>query len=184
MQPPVSSHQLWNERFKAIRDQERYLALNGTVVIKFMLNVSKEMQARRFLRRIDDPKRNWKFSSADMAERSHWPLYQQVRKTPSCPRSRANFSLLYLYSRRNAWANLHRLGQSNTFLAAVVRGSDQRHIAALGAMVCGPRRLQIVHEGAGLVYHRRHLGAAAAQNSHAECERKGEVLASTVAAGG
>ncbi len=74
--PPCTPHALWDERFETIRDQERYLARNGTIVLKFMLNVSPEMQARRFLRRIDDPSRNWKFSAADMSERQHWDLYQ------------------------------------------------------------------------------------------------------------
>ena len=74
--PPCTPHALWEERFETIRDQERYLARNGTIVLKFMLNVSQEMQARRFLRRIDDPSRNWKFSAADMNERQHWDLYQ------------------------------------------------------------------------------------------------------------
>ena len=59
-----------------LRDQELYLARNGTIVMKFMLNVSKEMQARRFLRRIEDPSRQWKFSAADMVERQHWEQYQ------------------------------------------------------------------------------------------------------------
>ena len=49
---------------ETVRGQERYLPRNGTIVLKFMLNVSKKMQARRFLRRIDDPSRNWKFSAA------------------------------------------------------------------------------------------------------------------------
>ena len=73
---PCTPHALWDERFETIRDQERYLARNGTIVLKFMLHVSWEMQARRFLRRIDDPSRNWKFSAMDMSERAHWGLYQ------------------------------------------------------------------------------------------------------------
>ena len=74
--PPCAPHPLWEERFQTINEQERYLARNGTIVLKFMLNVSKKMQARRFLRRIDDPSRNWKFSAADMNERQHWDQYQ------------------------------------------------------------------------------------------------------------
>ena len=66
---------IWYERFKDIRAFERYLARNGTVVLKFFLNVSKEEQKRRFLERIDEPSKNWKFSMGDVAERKLWDKY-------------------------------------------------------------------------------------------------------------
>jgi len=66
---------IWNERFKDIRAFERYLARNGTVILKFFLHVSKEEQKRRFLERIEEPSKNWKFSMGDIAERNLWDKY-------------------------------------------------------------------------------------------------------------
>ncbi|NNE68493.1 MAG: polyphosphate kinase 2 family protein [Pyrinomonadaceae bacterium] len=67
---------LWQKRFEQIRNYERYLSENGTTIIKFYLNVSKEEQKRRFISRIDTPEKNWKFSAADVRERGHWEDYQ------------------------------------------------------------------------------------------------------------
>jgi PPK2 family polyphosphate:nucleotide phosphotransferase len=69
---------LWDERFKDIRSWERYMARNGTIVRKFFLNVSRDEQKKRFLERIDDPAKNWKFSAGDVAERAHWDEYMRV----------------------------------------------------------------------------------------------------------
>jgi len=66
---------LWRERYESIREHELHLARNGTVLLKFWLNVSKDEQARRFIRRIDRPDKNWKFSGGDVAEREHWDDY-------------------------------------------------------------------------------------------------------------
>jgi len=66
---------IWEERLTSIRQQEEHLARNGTVIIKFWLNVSKCEQKRRFLARLDDPAKNWKFESGDIAERRHWDDY-------------------------------------------------------------------------------------------------------------
>ncbi len=69
---------IWRERFRSIVDLERHLAENGTHVIKFYLHLSKEEQRRRFLERIDDPQKNWKFSQADLQERSYWKEYMKA----------------------------------------------------------------------------------------------------------
>jgi PPK2 family polyphosphate:nucleotide phosphotransferase len=66
---------IWQERFKDIRNFEKYLYHNGTVVVKFFLNVSKDEQKKRFIERIDNPDKNWKFSSADAKERAYWKDY-------------------------------------------------------------------------------------------------------------
>ena len=63
---------IWKERFKDIRAFERYLSRNGTLILKFFLHVSKEEQKRRFLERIEEPSKNWKFSMGDVAERKLW----------------------------------------------------------------------------------------------------------------
>jgi PPK2 family polyphosphate:nucleotide phosphotransferase len=67
---------LWKHRYRDIAAFERYLADNGTVVLKFFLNVSKGEQKKRFLARLDEPEKNWKFSAADVTERRHWSEYQ------------------------------------------------------------------------------------------------------------
>ena len=67
---------IWRERFEDISAMERYLARNGTVILKFFLNVSKEEQRERFLERLEEPAKNWKFSLADIAERKLWAKYQ------------------------------------------------------------------------------------------------------------
>ncbi len=66
---------IWKERFGSIRDWEKHLAENGTHILKFFLNVSKEEQKQRFLDRINEPEKNWKFSMGDVKERGHWEDY-------------------------------------------------------------------------------------------------------------
>lgn len=66
---------LWEERFESIRDHEKHLARNGTVVLKFWLNVSKAEQKKRFLRRLTTPEKYWKFSKSDLATRGRWEDY-------------------------------------------------------------------------------------------------------------
>jgi len=69
---------IWKERFEDIRNLEQHLARNGTIIRKFFLNVSKEEQQRRFLARLDEPEKNWKFSEADVSERRHWDAYMDA----------------------------------------------------------------------------------------------------------
>jgi PPK2 family polyphosphate:nucleotide phosphotransferase len=69
---------IWNERFQDIHSFERYLWRNGIVVLKFFLNVSKKEQKKRFLERLDQPDKNWKFEAADLHEREHWDEYMDA----------------------------------------------------------------------------------------------------------
>jgi PPK2 family polyphosphate:nucleotide phosphotransferase len=69
---------IWRERFTDISAIERYLSHNGTVILKFFLNLSKEEQRERFLDRLEQPSKNWKFSMNDVAERALWPRYMAV----------------------------------------------------------------------------------------------------------
>ncbi len=69
---------LWRERYRSIRNLERHLHVNGTRIVKFFLHLSKEEQRRRFLARIDEPEKNWKFSTADMEERKFWKQYMKA----------------------------------------------------------------------------------------------------------
>jgi PPK2 family polyphosphate:nucleotide phosphotransferase len=69
---------IWDDRLTSIRQQEEHLARNGTVVLKFWLNVSRDEQKRRFLARLDDPDKNWKFSFKDVVERRSWDQYMMA----------------------------------------------------------------------------------------------------------
>jgi len=69
---------IWNERFEDINAVERYLSRNGVVIRKFFLNVSKKEQKRRFLARLEEPQKHWKFSAADLREREHWDDYMNA----------------------------------------------------------------------------------------------------------
>lgn len=68
----------WEKRYNSIRNFEDHLTTNGTAIIKFFLHVSPDEQKKRFLKRIDDPGKNWKFSAADIAERQHWDDYMRA----------------------------------------------------------------------------------------------------------
>ena len=74
----IDLDKLWQERMESINDHERHLARNGTVVIKFWLNISKKEQRKRFLSRIDEPNKNWKFSESDVHEREYWDDYMKA----------------------------------------------------------------------------------------------------------
>jgi PPK2 family polyphosphate:nucleotide phosphotransferase len=73
--PPHDHDAVWRERYRSIVDLERHLHVNGTRIVKFYLHLSKEEQRKRFLARIDEPEKNWKFSLADIEERKFWKQY-------------------------------------------------------------------------------------------------------------
>ncbi len=75
---PGAKTDIWKRRFREINDWERYLADNGVRIVKLFLNLSKEEQRRRFLDRIDEPDKNWKFDVGDALEREHWDEYQHA----------------------------------------------------------------------------------------------------------
>jgi PPK2 family polyphosphate:nucleotide phosphotransferase len=90
--PRLITKKIWRERFEDISAIERYLARNGTVILKFFLNISKEEQRKRFLDRLEQPSKNWKFSMSDVTERALWPRYMAVYQdivrhtsTPAAP---------------------------------------------------------------------------------------------------
>jgi PPK2 family polyphosphate:nucleotide phosphotransferase len=76
--PELVGKDIWKERFKDIRGFERYLTRNGVVVRKFFLHVSKKEQRRRFLERLENPEKNWKFSASDLKEREFWDDYMEA----------------------------------------------------------------------------------------------------------
>ena len=70
--------EFWEHRYEDINNFEQHLTRNGTKIVKFFLNVSKEEQAKRFLKRLNDPAKHWKFSSSDLPEREHWDEYMEA----------------------------------------------------------------------------------------------------------
>ena len=87
---PKNLDQVFSERFESIRDHEKHLARNGTVIVKFFLNVSREEQRQRFLSRLDTPEKNWKFELGDVKERKHWDTYMQCYEDVMNETSRAH----------------------------------------------------------------------------------------------
>jgi PPK2 family polyphosphate:nucleotide phosphotransferase len=89
---PRREKTVWHDRYRSIANLERHLHANGTRIIKFFLHLSKDEQRRRFLARIDEPEKNWKFSSADIEERKFWKQYMKAYEqclgatsTDECP---------------------------------------------------------------------------------------------------
>ncbi|HVJ30685.1 MAG TPA: PPK2 family polyphosphate kinase, partial [Gammaproteobacteria bacterium] len=87
--PSAPSAKLWADRLRAIADHERYLAEQGTIILKFWLNVSKAEQRKRLLERIEEPTKNWKFNAGDIDERERWNdyllAYEECFRVTSCP---------------------------------------------------------------------------------------------------
>jgi PPK2 family polyphosphate:nucleotide phosphotransferase len=78
LHPSLITKKIWDQRYEDIRGFETYLDNNGIKVLKFFLHVSKAEQRRRFMERLDNPEKNWKFSASDVAERGHWTEYQDA----------------------------------------------------------------------------------------------------------
>ncbi len=76
--PKLITKDIWDERFEDIRQFEKHMTRSGTVIRKFFLHVSKEEQKRRFMARLEEPEKNWKFSASDIRERKHWNDYQDA----------------------------------------------------------------------------------------------------------
>jgi PPK2 family polyphosphate:nucleotide phosphotransferase len=93
---------LWDERYQDIRAFERHLARNGTLILKFFLHVSRAEQRRRFLERIEERDKNWKFSAADVRERAHWDAYMDAYETMIRETSSA-YAPWYVVPADNKW---------------------------------------------------------------------------------
>lgn len=100
--PSLAGKSLWQHRFDDIRAFEQHLARNGTLVLKFFLNVSREEQRKRFLARLDEPDKNWKFSMGDVEERKLWPKYMAAYEDAIRETSRDHASW-YVVPADNKW---------------------------------------------------------------------------------
>jgi len=94
--------EFWEERYKQINYFERTIVENGTMIIKFFLHVSKEEQKKRFLKRIETREKNWKFSSADLNERSFWKEYQKAYET-AISKTSSDYAPWYIIPADNKW---------------------------------------------------------------------------------
>jgi PPK2 family polyphosphate:nucleotide phosphotransferase len=126
--PLVSKH-IWQERFEDINNFERYAIRNGTAVVKFFLHLSREEQKRRFLERLDNPEKNWKFSSSDVKEREFWDSYQDayedmIRHTAS------TYAPWYVVPADNKWFS--RLVVSHA-VVEVLKGMKLRYPTVSGS---------------------------------------------------
>jgi PPK2 family polyphosphate:nucleotide phosphotransferase len=121
--PPVLNDQnIWSRRFLEINNFERYLVDNGIIVLKFFLNVSKDEQKRRFLKRIEEPEKNWKFSAADIHERACWDdyidAYEEMFNNTSTP-----YAPWYIIPADHKWFT--RLA----VVSAILETLDRLHLA-------------------------------------------------------
>src|SRR4051812_31375761 len=117
--PELVNDNIWKGRFKDIRNFERYLARNGTLVVKFFLHLSHDEQKRRFLARLDNPDKNWKFSSNDIAERKYWKDYMRAFEE-TIRHTATSFAPWYVVPADNKW-----------FTRVVVASAIVRAMAAL-----------------------------------------------------
>ena len=100
--PQLVTKNIWEERYHDIRHFEHYLARNGVVIRKFFLHVSREEQKKRFLERIDNPAKNWKFSSADSRERGFWNEYMEAYEDMIC-NTATDYAPWYVVPADNKW---------------------------------------------------------------------------------
>jgi PPK2 family polyphosphate:nucleotide phosphotransferase len=133
---------IWERRYREINNWERYLVDNGIHVVKVMLNVSRQEQAKRFLKRIDRPDKNWKFSPADVRERSHWDEYRQAFDTMLSQTS-TKWAPWYVVPADHKWFS--RLATAAVLVRAL-------HAIGPRYPATGPAvREQMMHARAGLV---------------------------------
>ena len=143
--PTLVTKQIWEKRYEDINAFERYLARNGVVILKFFLHLSKKEQKKRFLERLEDSKKNWKFSMADVTERGYWKEYQDayedtIRNTAS------KHAPWYVVPADNKWftrvvvacAAIHALQGLNLTFPDVAR-SKKKELAQV--------RESLLHEG-------------------------------------
>src|SRR5213595_1854340 len=142
----ITKH-IWDERYEDINAFERYLMRNGVVIRKFFLHVSKEEQKKRFLERLQDPKKNWKFSMADVSERGFWKDYQEAYEE-MIQQTAAKHAPWYVVPADNKWftrlvvagAILESLNELNLSFPDVEKAKRKE----LAAVRLPPRRKRLI----------------------------------------
>jgi PPK2 family polyphosphate:nucleotide phosphotransferase len=100
--PELTGKKIWQQRLEDIAGFERYLARQGMVILKFFLNISHDEQKRRFMARLDDPDKNWKFSASDIAERAYWDAYMEAYES-AIAATAAPHAPWYVVPANNKW---------------------------------------------------------------------------------
>lgn len=126
----------WERRYESIKDFERHLARNGTAIVKFFLHVSREEQKRRLLARLDDPRKHWKFSTADVRERGYWDAYQEAYEEALSATSTRQ-APWYVIPSDHKWIARALVAQ---ILVDTIRGLDLRYPKV------GPERLKALED--------------------------------------
>jgi PPK2 family polyphosphate:nucleotide phosphotransferase len=139
--PPLLGKSIWDERLEDIAAYERYLSRQGTVVLKFFLNVSREEQRRRFLARIEEPEKNWKFSAADVIERRSWDAYQDAYEQ-AIRGTAAPYAPWYVVPADNKWFTRLVVGEAIALaLASLALAYPKLDAAARAALVDARKEL-------------------------------------------
>ncbi len=102
LHPSLIKKSVWDDRYEDISNYERYLHRNGVRVVKFFLHVSHAEQKRRFMERLDQPEKNWKFSASDVAERKHWSDYQEAYEE-AIQNTASKYAPWYVVPADNKW---------------------------------------------------------------------------------
>jgi PPK2 family polyphosphate:nucleotide phosphotransferase len=144
--PLVTKH-IWKERFEDINAHERYLTRNGVVIRKFFLHLSKAEQKKRFLSRLDEPSKNWKFSGSDLKERGFWDEYQGADSPCALVRRARGQQVVHPSCRRRS--DYRCVGIAGTRLS----GSDGRAAARFGR--CAQNTGEVAQRNGKLVWERR-----------------------------
>ena len=107
----VDEKEVWHERFQSITGMEKHLSRNGTCIIKFFLHLSKNEQRKRFLQRIDEPEKNWKFTSGDIQEREYWDDYLKAYEAciAATSTSKSPWYIVPADNKRNTWLIVSRI---------------------------------------------------------------------------
>ncbi len=138
------SQAFWQARYEDINGFERHLTRNGTVILKFFLHVSKEEQKQRFLKRLDNPKKHWKFSPADIAERAHWDEYVEAYEEALTATS-TEWAPWYIVPADHKWVTRAVVAD---ILARTIEGLDLRYpeVSAEGMRALDMARQQLESE--------------------------------------
>jgi PPK2 family polyphosphate:nucleotide phosphotransferase len=121
--PGKRGKSFWRDRYDDINAFERHLVRNGTLILKFFLNVSRAEQKRRFLERLDNPEKHWKFSAADLAERAHWNTYMDAYEEALSATS-TKWAPWYVVPADNKWVTRAVVAD---VLTSAIRGLDLRY---------------------------------------------------------
>lgn len=119
--PKLITKNIWEERLEDIRNYEQYLDRNGTKVIKIFLNISKEEQKRRFIDRIDEQEKNWKFNPGDVKERSYWDSYMKAYEEMICKTSTKNSPWYVVPADNKSYARI-------AVVAAIIKALDEMNL--------------------------------------------------------